>query len=143
MAAADRPAPMPGSPWRDPLASAWLIAALLAAASGIALPSGAHAQSFNCRYARYPDEVLICQDDHLGQLDRQMTDLFFALRNRLGGADRDLLIHEQAAWLAARHRCGRDDRCIEQSCLRRIDELESWHGSGNGPGAGSNPGMGR
>ena len=43
--------------------------------------SWTEAQSFNCRYAKTPDEVLICRDSGLAQLDEQMASVFFSVRN--------------------------------------------------------------
>ncbi len=60
------------------------------------VPLTAHAQSFNCRYATKPDEVLICQSPVLGRLDERMSSLYFALRNRLSGGERRALEAEQA-----------------------------------------------
>ena len=60
-----------------------LIAATLMAATA------AHAQSFNCNYAKAPDEVLICQNADLAQADESMADKFFRLRQELrGGQER-------------------------------------------------------
>jgi hypothetical protein len=60
------------------------------------LPATAEAQSFNCRYARQPDEVTICGDRRLSQLDERLSGRFYRLRNRLG------------SWIAsnARKQCG-------------------------------------
>lgn len=38
--------------------------------------SSAHAQSFNCRYARTPDEVTICEDARLSALDERLAPVF-------------------------------------------------------------------
>src|SRR3954471_15044450 len=40
--------------------------------------SSAHAQSFNCRYARTPDEVTICEDARLSALDERLSPGFSA-----------------------------------------------------------------
>jgi uncharacterized protein len=83
----------------------------------------ARAQSFNCRLARTPDEVLICQDATLMRLDERMSSVYFALRNRLAGARRARLEAGQAAWLRQRMDCGRQVSCIEQLYRERIREL--------------------
>ena len=49
----------------------------------VVLTCSAHAQSFNCRYAKTPDEVAICGDPRLSQLDERMSRRFFTLRNEL------------------------------------------------------------
>jgi uncharacterized protein YecT (DUF1311 family) len=51
-------------------------------------PSLSYAQSFNCRYARSADEVLICQDEHLSRLDVLLSGTYYRLRNSLYGRER-------------------------------------------------------
>jgi uncharacterized protein len=89
-------------------------------------PLAAQGQSFNCRTADKPDEVLICQSPRLGRLDEQMSSLYFTLRNRLGGAERRALETAQASWLESRFACGRDFQCIETRYERRIAELRDY-----------------
>jgi uncharacterized protein len=104
--------------------SAWKVALLVLLASTVALIGlPAHAQSFNCRYAKSPDEVLICQDPRLSALDERMSSLFFRLRNRLYGRARAGLDADQAAWLRGRMACGRDAACIARAYQERISEL--------------------
>src|SRR5580704_16568104 len=81
------------------------------------------AQSFNCRTAEKPDEVLICQRPDLAALDERMSSLFFRLRNSLGGSARARLIADQRDWLASRVACGRDHGCIRDAYLERIRAL--------------------
>lgn len=99
-------------------------AALVALTATGTTPSAA--QSFNCNFARAPDEVAICQDDGLGALDERMSTLYFRVRASLGGAARADLEAEQAAWLRARRTCGRNFGCIERSYRQRIRELQAW-----------------
>ena len=87
------------------------------------LVQSAHAQSFNCRHARTPDEVAICQDARLGTLDERLSNRFFRLRDSLYGPDRARLDGEQTAWLNARHRCGSDRACIADVYLSRLSDL--------------------
>jgi uncharacterized protein len=99
----------------------------MALAVGMVLPlSVAQAQSFNCRAAYQPDEVLICQSARLSALDQRMSSLYFRLRNQLFGSDRRALEAEQARWLRSRHGCGRDFRCIERHYERRIAQLLNY-----------------
>jgi uncharacterized protein len=81
------------------------------------------AQSFNCRSAEKPDEVLICQRPELAALDERMSSLFFRLRNSLGGSARARLIADQRDWLASRTACGRDYDCIRDTYRERIRAL--------------------
>jgi uncharacterized protein len=88
--------------------------------------SSAHAQSFNCRYARTPDEVTICEDARLSALDEHLSRRFFRLRDSLYGSDRARLDSDQTIWLNARHRCGSNPACIAASYRARIAELSGW-----------------
>lgn len=85
----------------------------------------ASAQSFNCRYARTADEVLICQDSKLSALDGQMAELYSKQRQNIFGSPRIMLERNQKAWLKSRNQCGRDKACIEQGYRKRIQELTS------------------
>jgi uncharacterized protein len=102
------------------------IAFVLAIGLSSLVPLSAQAQSFNCRTANRPDEVMICQDRHLSSLDERMSSLYFTLRNRLGGAERRALEAAQTSWLESRFACGRDYGCIERRYDRRIDELNNY-----------------
>jgi uncharacterized protein len=90
------------------------------------MPLAAQAQSFNCRTAERPDEILICQNPGLSRLDERMSSLYFTLRNRLAGAERRALETAQASWLESRIACGRDFQCIETRYQRRIAELRDY-----------------
>jgi hypothetical protein len=58
-------------------------ACVLAVCTFFATPLAA--QSFNCRDAQKPDEVLICQNPQLAALDERMASMYFRLRNSLAG----------------------------------------------------------
>jgi len=90
------------------------------------MPFAAQAQSFNCRTAEAPDEILICQSPQLRALDEQMASLYFRLRNRLYGAERAELEASQRRWLGSRIGCGRDYGCIRSHYVRRINELRNY-----------------
>ncbi len=85
--------------------------------------TAAQAQSFNCRYAKSADEVLICQDPKLSSLDERLASAYAHLRQRLFGAQRARLSVDQAAWLRGRRDCGRDAHCIAELYVARIKEL--------------------
>jgi uncharacterized protein len=85
--------------------------------------NSAQAQSFNCRYAKTADEVLICQDARLAALDEQLATDYARLRQQLFGAQRARLEQSQAIWLRQRRDCGRDARCIAQLYDERIRAL--------------------
>src|SRR3954471_21108343 len=90
------------------------------------LPFAAQAQSFNCRTAEAPDEILICQNPRLRALDEQMASLYFRLRNRLYGGERAELEASQRRWLRSRMGCGRDYSCIQGHYVQRINELRNY-----------------
>jgi uncharacterized protein len=69
------------------------------------LVQSAHAQSFNCRFARTSDEIAICNDARLSRLDERLSSRFYSLRDSLSGPDRVRLDQRQSAWLDSRHRC--------------------------------------
>ena len=104
---------------------AGVIAALLLAQS---LPAGA--QSFNCRYARKPDEIAICQTPELARLDEVMASQFYHLleRYRRFGDWRTvrLLRRTQDAWLRWRHTCGYNVPCIRRRIHHRMRELAGY-----------------
>ena len=95
----------------------------LLALAGLLLIGPAHAQSFNCRNARAPDEVAICRDARLSRLDERLSDRFYHLRDSLSGRERVRLDLRQSAWLDARHRCRADRACIARAYRARISEL--------------------
>ncbi len=89
-------------------------------------PFAAQGQSFNCRTADRPDEVLICQSNRLSALDEQMSALYFTLRNQLSGSARRALEISQQRWLQLRIDCGRDFGCLEAAYERRIAFLRNY-----------------
>jgi uncharacterized protein YecT (DUF1311 family) len=82
--------------------------------------------SFNCNIAQQPDEVLICQSDELSGMDREMSRIYFQLRNDLSGSARDQLEKGQARWLRSRMQCGGDFGCIQSAYQDRINTLNRF-----------------
>jgi uncharacterized protein len=99
---------------------------LVAVATFFTMPLTAQAASFNCQTADRPDEVLICQNPQLSALDERMANLYFRLRNDLGGRERRRLVADQVSWLRERLGCGRDYSCIRGLYDRRISELRNY-----------------
>jgi uncharacterized protein YecT (DUF1311 family) len=91
--------------------------------ASLLLVQSAHAQSFDCRYARAPDEAAICEDARLSALDERLASQFFRLRGRLSGPDRARLDRHEDTWLNARHRCGGDRTCIAEAYRTRLSQL--------------------
>jgi hypothetical protein len=54
------------------------------------------ARSFSCRYAKTPDEILICQNTDLSALEEGMSSIFFQLLNTLSDRKIRMLDEEQA-----------------------------------------------
>lgn len=102
--------------WRSVVGLACLLVPLMAS-------HASQAQSFNCRLARAPDEILICQDEELSRLDERMSALYFETRNRAPAPVRAEMEADQADWLASRRVCGRDVRCVRAAYNVRIAEL--------------------
>ncbi len=88
--------------------------------------SSTQAASFNCRYAKLPVEVAICQSRELNRLDEIMARKYYRLKRRLGGNDWRELRSEQRRWQRRRNRCGYDRYCIEDSYVYRIRALNHW-----------------
>lgn len=101
-------------------------AACLLAAAGLALATPADAASFNCRYAKLPSEVAICNSARLSGLDEEMAQLYFRLTNQAPGRAVRQIKNEQTNWLARRNSCGYDTSCLIHSYNRRIDRLYDW-----------------
>lgn len=82
--------------------SAWAL--VLAGASSA---NAARQASFDCAKARAPVELLICGDDEMAALDREMADLYKSYRSTLSADGRKDLLQQQRAWLKDRlTQCG-------------------------------------
>jgi uncharacterized protein len=89
----------------------------------LAFAAPSHAQSFNCNYAKTPDEVLICKSAKLSQLDEQLAATYFHLRNILFTPYAKRLEAEQSAWLRGRLQCGYAMPCVESMYRERLAVL--------------------
>jgi|JI10StandDraft_1071094.scaffolds.fasta_scaffold161508_2 uncharacterized protein len=81
------------------------------------------AASFNCRYAKSPVEVAICQNDDLEILDERMASIYFTLKRLLPGDGRTQLKRGQNAFIARRNGCGYNDGCINRAYENRINRM--------------------
>ncbi|MGA7453131.1 MAG: lysozyme inhibitor LprI family protein [Rhodoplanes sp.] len=98
--------------------------------------------SFDCRKASTTIELLLCRDPELMHLDALMGELYRMMRQRVGGADTELLL-SQRAWIAKRdQKCptsletvasygkSRDAaRCISEMTMARMEELLQINGT--------------
>jgi hypothetical protein len=89
-------------PRRLPRSLAFVAALVLIGMASWAAP--ARAQSFNCRHAKLPAEVAICQSPELRALDSEMATDYFSLDVKRPG--------NQARWLRRRNACGYNEPCL-------------------------------
>lgn len=79
--------------------------------------------SFNCRYARTRTEQLICGDEQLAALDRDMASLYYQAVAAADPETRRILRGTRDRFLLRREQCeGR--RCVADSYEDRIDEID-------------------
>ena len=100
------------------------LAGLAGLAGVVASIIAAHAQSFDCRYARNLDEKTICRDQVLGRLDEQLGSVYRQLLLQVPKPDREKLDKEEEKFVIARRQCGSRHSCIQHSYQRRIDDLQ-------------------
>jgi uncharacterized protein len=77
--------------------------------------------SFDCRRARFADEVAICGDPELARLDRLIGDGYQILLGRIGEAPARAIA---APLLASRRACGSEAGCIKNAQISTIRELQ-------------------
>ncbi len=100
---------------------------LMALVMGAGL-NAAQAASFDCRKARTADEVAVCSDPLLSELDDIMADFYRRLRHYTQNFDNAMglqaqLVDEARDFLRRRADCGDDRTCLEQTYRTRILEL--------------------
>ena len=103
-----------------------VIAGLAGFAAAVLLAGSSEAASFNCRYAKLPAEVAICQSPGLGELDQQMANLYFGIINYAPSWASRQIKAQQVNWLSRRNSCGYDDYCISNAYQQRINVLYGW-----------------
>ncbi len=81
--------------------------------------------SFDCARASTATERAICANAQLAALDRQLSQRYAAVRDRLAGAAADALVAQQRRWIARRDRCGSDARCLAEHMTARIATLDA------------------
>jgi uncharacterized protein len=99
------------------------IAILLAAGAALLAPDHAHAASFNCRFARLPDERAVCADLALNDQDVRMAQLYDITRRLVPMGTRGAIMDRQVAWLRQRQACGANRQCLANAYAGRIAEL--------------------
>ena len=93
--------------------------------------------SFDCDKVSSTIERLICMDEELAAMDRELSKVYAQSQRRSAKRGQELL-GEQALWIRARNDCWRSReqvRCVRDSYRARIAELQARHGlvQGNGP----------
>lgn len=86
------------------------------------------APAFDCARADGSIEELICQDDALALLDRQLAETYKAARKSAKGQQDKLLKASQVGWIKGRNACWKSDdksACVTDSYRRRIAELQA------------------
>ncbi len=89
----------------------------------VASPSFAAGPSFDCAKAKAPDEIAICADDQLAQLDQLMAAAYDEARRTTHKSEARAIAREG---LAARKRCGSEKPCImsvQVAVLLKLQDL--------------------
>ena len=93
-----------------------------------ATPTAKIPPSFNCKYAATRAEKLICGDDELAALDRELNRAYKQL-DRTAGPLREQIATEQRSWrIGQRDACG-DIACVADAMRQRIIVLDSQRAS--------------
>ena len=80
--------------------------------------------SFDCRFAKTPDELAVCASPQLAALDRKLSQLYYARVDELSGDGRKAFRREQGEWIARRSGCGSNANCVSQAYTARIASLQ-------------------
>lgn len=96
---------------------------VLAAALFLFSSPAAHAASFDCARAAGKTEKIICADETLSQLDKDMAAAYRRAQDE--GQDAATIAVMQKNWLAERNACD-DLACLRDSYQRRIDRLTDY-----------------
>lgn len=94
-----------------------------------AAPTAAATPSYSCAGNLAPTEAVICSDDALAALDRQLASAYTRMYASFPASERGTLTSVQKAWLAQRNACRTDKTCIQNAYLTRLKQL------GGGPQA--------
>ncbi|WP_081880490.1 lysozyme inhibitor LprI family protein [Paenirhodobacter enshiensis] len=80
--------------------------------------------SFDCKSAKAPDEIAVCQSPDLADLDRTMAAAYQNARQKHPESLKDLKL-SQAEWRKQRSKCGGDASCLHRVYQKRIADLPS------------------
>lgn len=96
----------------------------LALAAMLFASSNAQAASYDCDRARTSDEIAICNNRELNDLDVKMATMFDIAKGFVLMGQRGAMQDDQREWLAQRRRCGASVGCLRRFYRKRIGELE-------------------
>ncbi len=88
-----------------------------------ATPAAAAAPSFSCGGNLAPTEAVICSDDSLAALDRQLAAAYAKMYASFPAGERGTLTSVQKGWLAQRDACRTDKTCIRNAYQARLKQL--------------------
>ena len=94
--------------------------------------------TFDCDKVSATIEKLICMNDDLATLDRELSRVYAESLRRSAKSGQGELGEEQASWIKTRNDCWKSReqaRCVQDSYRTRIAELQAKHRlvQGNGP----------
>ena len=101
------------------------VAAFSICSVGLVPDARSQQPGFDCATNTAPDERTICASAELSRLDRQLNDLYVAVRDGLDAGQQILLRDTQRLWLRQRAACGRDPSCIAALYQARIPQLRA------------------
>lgn len=81
--------------------------------------------SYRCDGRLTANEALICKNDVLGDLDRDIADMFHSLTALLNRGAADFVRFDQKNFVKDRQKCGRKFRCTRNIMQARLNELTS------------------
>jgi uncharacterized protein len=88
------------------------------------MPGPVARPSFDCRYARQPDEIAVCNDPALAAKDVALASIDGRVRASLPADAQRQLGAQQAVWLKSRGQCGALASCIGAAYDQRIKQLQ-------------------
>ena len=106
------------------------LAAAIGSTAAMTGTASAEGPGFNCRYAKLPVEVAICDSSYLSSLDRRMSRTYYRVMNSQFIKYEDPALGRQIKrdhrrWIARRNACGYDEGCIARRYENYIPELRA------------------
>ena len=99
------------------------VLALVLTTSAIAQRNNKTTPGFSCGGNLFPTEAIICSDEGLASLDRQLTAIYGSSLRNLPADEQAELKAAEGTWVAERNRCGTDKSCIRNAYEARISSL--------------------